>query len=236
MYKAIGVIELKSIPKGVEAADAALKSAGIEMVSSHPACPGKYEIILTGSISNVTAAVSHVTSRFDGYVIDSSVMGRIDEQVIKSLFGTQTGEREGSLGLIETFSAASAIKAADIAVKTARVEIYDLRISRGMGGKGVVMLTGDNNQTAEAIAKISGVDQVISDLLPDGKEEAIRTLCEKNKVIMVGDGINDAPALARAHVGMAIGGGTDIAIDSLAAFDDSCYLQQLARSLTERRN
>ena len=143
MYKAIGVIELKSIPKGVEAADAALKSAGVEMVSAHPSCPGKYEIVLTGSISNVTVAVDHVVSRFDGYVIDSSVMGKIDEQVIKALFGTQTGVREGSLGLIETFSAASAIKAADIAVKTARVEIYDLRVSRGMGGKGIVMLTGD---------------------------------------------------------------------------------------------
>ena len=143
MYKAIGVIELKSIPKGVEAADAALKSSGIEMVSARPSCPGKYEIVLTGSISDVTVAVDHVQNRFDGYVIDSSVMGKIDEQVVKALFGTQTSERSGSLGLIETFSAASAIKAADIAVKTARVEIYDIRVSRGMGGKGVVMLTGD---------------------------------------------------------------------------------------------
>ena len=151
MFKAIGVIELKSIPKGVEAADAALKSAGIEMVSAHPSCPGKYEIILTGSISNVSAAVSHVESRFDGYVIDSSVMGRIDEQVVKALFGTQEGKREGSLGLIETFSAASAIKAADIAVKTARVEIYDLRVSRGMGGKGIVMLTGDVGDVTAAV-------------------------------------------------------------------------------------
>ena len=151
MYKAIGVIELKSIPKGVEAADAALKSAGIDMVSAHPSCPGKYEIILTGSISNVTAAISHVKSRFDGYVIDSSIMGRIDEQVIKALFGTNTGERCGSLGLVETFSAASAIKAADIAVKTARVAIYDLRVSRGMGGKGVVMLTGDVGDVSSAV-------------------------------------------------------------------------------------
>ena len=151
MYKSIGVIELKSVPKGVEAADAALKSAGIDMVSAHPSCPGKYEIILTGSISNVTAAVNHVTTRFEGYVIDSSVMGRIDEQVISALFGTQTGEREGSLGLIETFSAASAIKAADIAVKTARVAIYDLRVSRGMGGKGVVMLTGEVGDVTAAV-------------------------------------------------------------------------------------
>lgn len=151
MYKSIGVIELKSIPKGVEAADAALKSAGIDMVSAHPSCPGKYEIILTGSISNVTAAVSHVTSHFEGYVIDSSVMGRIDEQVVRALFSTNTPERRGALGLIETFSAASAIRAADIAVKTARVAIYDLRVSRGMGGKGVVMINGDIGDVSAAV-------------------------------------------------------------------------------------
>ena len=151
MFRAIGVIELKNIPKGVEATDAALKSAGVDMVSAHPSCPGKYEIILTGSISNVTASVSHVLSKFGNYVIDSSVMGRIDEQVIKALFGTQTGERKGSLGLIETFSAATIIKAADIAVKTARVEIFDLRVSRGMGGKGVVMVTGEVGDVTAAI-------------------------------------------------------------------------------------
>lgn len=151
MYKSIGVIELKNIPKGVEATDAALKSAGVEMVSAHPSCPGKYELILTGSISNVTAAVSHVLAKFESYVIDSSVMGRIDEQVIAALFGTQTGERKGSLGLIETFSAATAIKAADLAVKTARVQIFDLRVSRGMGGKGVVMLTGEVGDVTAAV-------------------------------------------------------------------------------------
>ena len=151
MFKAIGVIELKSIPKGVEATDAALKSAGVQMVSAHPSCPGKYEIILTGSISNVTAAVEHVASKFDGYVIDHSVMGRIDEQVIAALFGTQTGNKNGSLGLIETFSAATAIKAADLAVKTAKVEIYDLRVSRGLGGKGLVMLTGEVGDVTAAV-------------------------------------------------------------------------------------
>ena len=151
MFKAVGVIELKSVPKGVEATDAALKSAGIEMVSAHPACPGKYEIILTGSISNVQAAVDHVRSKFDGHVIDCSVMGRIDEQVISALFGTQTTAKRGSLGLIETFSASTAIKAADIAVKTSRVEIFDLRVSRGMGGKGVVMLTGEIGDVTVAV-------------------------------------------------------------------------------------
>ncbi len=151
MFKSIGVVELKSIPKGVEATDAALKSAGVELVSAHPACPGKYELILTGSISNVTAAVSHVLAKFDNYVIDSSVMGRIDEQVIQALFGTQTTAKKGALGLIETFSAATCIKASDIAVKTSRVEIYDLRVSRGMGGKGVVMVTGEVGDVQAAV-------------------------------------------------------------------------------------
>ena len=151
MFKSIGVIELKNVPKGVEATDDALKSAGVEMVSAHPSCPGKYEIILTGSISNVTAAIDHVTGKFENYVIDSSVMGRIDEQVITALFGTQQSEKKGSLGLIETFSAATCIKAADIAVKTARVEIFDLRVSRGLGGKGVVMLTGEVSDVTAAV-------------------------------------------------------------------------------------
>ncbi len=81
-------------------------------------------------------------------------------------------------------------------------------------GLRVVMLTGDNSRTAEAIGRAAGVDEVISDLLPEGKEQTVRALAEEGRVIMVGDGINDAPALTRADVGMAIGGGTDIAIES----------------------
>ena len=78
----------------------------------------------------------------------------------------------------------------------------------------VVMLTGDNERTAAAIAREVGADEVIAGVLPDGKEKVIRRLCEKGKVAMVGDGINDAPALTRANVGIAIGAGTDIAIDA----------------------
>lgn len=151
MIHAVGVLELKSIAKGVEASDAALKSAGITLISAHPACPGKFEIVLTGAIADVTAAVDHVSDRYDKAIVDSAVMGRIDERVIAALFGTQSGVREGSLGIIETFSAASAIKAADLAVKTAKVEIYDLRVSRGMGGKGIVMVTGDVGDVTAAV-------------------------------------------------------------------------------------
>lgn len=78
----------------------------------------------------------------------------------------------------------------------------------------VAMLTGDNEKTARAIGKQAGVDEVIAGVLPDGKESVIRSLKEQGKVAMVGDGINDAPALTRADIGIAIGAGTDIAIDA----------------------
>ncbi len=78
----------------------------------------------------------------------------------------------------------------------------------------VVMLTGDNERTAKAIGNLAGVDEIIAGVLPDGKEAVIRRLQQNGKVAMVGDGINDAPALARADIGIAIGAGTDIAIDA----------------------
>ncbi|MBQ4464654.1 MAG: metal-transporting ATPase, partial [Oscillospiraceae bacterium] len=83
----------------------------------------------------------------------------------------------------------------------------------GMGLR-VVMLTGDNEHTARAIGKAAGVDEVIAGVLPDGKEAVIRKLMREGKVAMVGDGINDAPALTRADAGLAIGAGTDVAIDA----------------------
>ena len=114
------------------------------------------------------------------------------------LFFTRDGAPLGLIAVADTVREDSAEAIADM---------------KAMGLR-VVMLTGDNSRTAEAIGRAAGVDEVIAELLPDGKEAAIRVLSEKNTTVMVGDGINDAPALTRADVGMAIGGGTDIAIES----------------------
>lgn len=84
---------------------------------------------------------------------------------------------------------------------------------RNMGIR-VIMLTGDNERTAKAVAKKAGIDEVIAGVLPDGKEAVIRSLKAQGKVAMIGDGINDAPALTAADTGIAIGAGTDVAIDA----------------------
>ena len=102
------------------------------------------------------------------------------------------------------------IAVADVIKEEASQAVKELQ---NMGLR-VVMLTGDNEKTARAIGKQAGVDQVIAGVLPDGKEEVIRKLKNKGKVAMVGDGINDAPALTRADIGIAIGAGTDVAIDA----------------------
>ncbi|MCI6488206.1 MAG: heavy metal translocating P-type ATPase [Clostridiales bacterium] len=88
-----------------------------------------------------------------------------------------------------------------------------VRALQNMGLR-VVMLTGDNERTARAIGRQAGVDQVIAGVLPDGKESVVRSFKEQGKVIMVGDGINDAPALTRADIGIAIGAGADVAVDA----------------------
>lgn len=105
---------------------------------------------------------------------------------------------------------------------------------KNMGIK-VVMLTGDNKRTADAIGKQTGVDMVISDVLPDGKEAVVKKLQSFGKVAMVGDGVNDAPALTRADVGIAIGAGADVAVDSAdvvlmnSKLSDACSAIRLSR-------
>ena len=110
-------------------------------------------------------------------------------------------KEDGLLGIIAV---------ADLMKEDSQAAIKELQ---NMGIQ-VVMLTGDNERTAQAIGKLAGVDDVIAGVLPDGKEAVIRELKKKGKVAMVGDGINDAPALTRADIGIAIGAGTDIAIDA----------------------
>jgi len=151
MIYSVGVIEIKSIAKGVEACDDALKSANVRLISANSVCPGKYEMLITGEISAVRASLDHVQAKYAMYVLDTVLLGRIDEQVIQALFGSQPDAPHEALGIVETYSAASAIQAADAAVKAAKVDIVDLRTARGMGGKGVVLFSGSVGSVSAAV-------------------------------------------------------------------------------------
>lgn len=144
-----------------------------------------------------------------GSVKHISSITNIDEKVIKQADDLATKGKTPLLFVMDN-QLLGIIAVADVVKSDSPKAIKELQ---NMGIK-VVMVTGDNEKTAQAIAKESGVDEVIAGVLPDGKEKVVTKYKEKGMVAMVGDGINDAPALTRADIGIAIGAGTDVAIDS----------------------
>lgn len=144
-----------------------------------------------------------------GSVKHISSIANIDENIIKKSDDLATKGKTPLLFVMDN-RLLGIIAVADVVKSDSPKAIKELQ---NMGIK-VVMVTGDNEKTAQAIAKESGVDEVIAGVLPDGKEKVVTQYKEKGMVAMVGDGINDAPALTRADIGIAIGAGTDVAIDS----------------------
>lgn len=144
-----------------------------------------------------------------GSVKHISSIANIDENIIKQADDLATKGKTPLLFVMDN-RLLGIIAVADVVKSDSPKAIKELQ---NMGIK-VVMVTGDNEKTAQAIAKESGVDEVIAGVLPDGKEKVVTQYKQKGMVAMVGDGINDAPALTRADIGIAIGAGTDVAIDS----------------------
>lgn len=144
-----------------------------------------------------------------GSVKHISSITNIDENIIKQADDLATKGKTPLLFVMDN-RLLGIIAVADVVKSDSPKAIKELQ---NMGIK-VVMVTGDNEKTAQAIAKESGVDEVIAGVLPDGKEKVVTQFKQKGMVAMVGDGINDAPALTRADIGIAIGAGTDVAIDS----------------------
>lgn len=162
--------------------------------------------LLTGN--GVSAKINGKTI-VGGSVKHISSIANIDENIIKQADDLATKGKTPLLFVMDN-QLLGIIAVADVVKSDSPKAIKELQ---NMGIK-VVMVTGDNEKTAQAIAKESGVNEVIADVLPDGKEKVVTQYKEKGMVAMVGDGINDAPALTRADIGIAIGAGTDVAIDS----------------------
>lgn len=147
----IGFLELSSIAGGVAVADIMLKSAQVELVFAKASCPGKYYIMICGSVSGVENAVRQGCSAGNGFIITSLVIPRIDPQVIRAINLAAMPERVAAIGVVEFFAVTSAILAADAAVKAADVELMDVRLGTGIGGKSFVVMTGATDSVTSAV-------------------------------------------------------------------------------------
>ncbi len=153
MSKAIGMVEYVTVSVGVQAADLMVKTSDVEIIEAHTVCPGKYIAIIKGDLSAVRAAVDSAKTKFAEKLVDSFVLGNPHEDIFPAIYGATEPGDVGALGIIETYSAASAVVAADVAAKTAVVSLIELRLARGMCGKSYLMITGEVAAVTAAIEK-----------------------------------------------------------------------------------
>ncbi len=207
--------------EGVTEAELLALACSLEQKSEHPLARAVLEYaeeknVKPSEVSEFTALPGNGLS---GMLSDTRLLGGsfrfISGQVsvadeMKGQYERLAGEGKTPLFFARGEQLIGVIAVADVIKEDSPQAVRELQNM----GLHVVMLTGDNERTANAIGRQAGVDEVIAGVLPDGKEAVIRRLQNKGKVAMVGDGINDAPALTRANIGIAIGAGTDIAIDA----------------------
>ena len=209
------------IPSGITEEQLLNFACSLEAKSEHPLAKaiiqkGKEEQIHISDVENFKALSGNgVEAELQGKTLYGGSLKFIKEKVTLDAETVRTAENladNGKTPLLFSIEnhLLGIIAVADVIKSDSPRAIKEMQ---NMGIK-VIMLTGDNEKTANAIGAQAGVDEVIAGVMPDGKEKVVRRLKDKGKVIMVGDGINDAPALTRADIGIAIGTGTDIAIDS----------------------
>lgn len=160
MIHAIGLVELNSIAKGIESADIMEKTADVSILLSKTTCPGKYITLIGGDVSSVEQSVRAGIELGDGAVIDSFVIPNVHPTIIPAISGTTEITVFKAIGVIETFSVAALIEAADAAVKAAEVEPIRIHLAYGIGGKSYTVLTGEVAAVKAAVATGS---QVASD-------------------------------------------------------------------------
>ena len=151
MQNAIGLIELCSVAKGFEVTDAMLKAAEVELIEAHSVCPGKFLVLITGETANVDSSLKDGIKIADDLLVDKLFIPNIHSQLVPAIRGTSIVSKLDSLGIIETFSVASCIIAADAAAKKANIELIDVRLANALGGKGYLTLTGEVSAVRSAV-------------------------------------------------------------------------------------
>ncbi len=153
MKKAIGMVEFKTVSSGMRAADCMVKTAEVELIQADTVCPGKFLALISGDLSAVNAAVEAASLIDSEQLIDTFVLGNPHDSIFSALYGASEIGNPNALGILETFSAAAAVVAADVAAKTALVDLIELRLARGMCGKSYLLLTGEIAAVEAAIER-----------------------------------------------------------------------------------
>ncbi|MGZ8847899.1 MAG: BMC domain-containing protein [Pyrinomonadaceae bacterium] len=138
----IGLIELSSIASGYLVADAMLKAADTELLLSRSICSGKYMTMIRGDVAAVMASVQAGVSAARGFIVDTFVIPNLHESIFPAIYGTNKVDHLESLGILESFSVASLIEAADASAKAADVQLLEIRLAMALGGKAFVTMTG----------------------------------------------------------------------------------------------
>lgn len=178
MGKAIGMVELSSIARGVETSDYMVKAAQVDLIRSSTVCPGKYIVIVAGDTGDVKAAMKEGLLCAGEFMVDSLEISNVHEQLIPALSGTVTVDEPGAVGVLEFYSVASAILAADEAAKAAQITLIEVRIGYAIGGKGFVTLTGDVGAVKAAVetAKENKELYVESTVIPRPSPQVFQSL------------------------------------------------------------
>ncbi len=151
MIIAIGLLEFNSISQGIKAADIMKKAADVKIVMAQPTCPGKYTVLISGSVSAVNASVESGVASSGPFLVDHMVISRINHQLLSAMNGTTEIGDVNAVGVLEYFSVASAIVGADTAVKSAKIDLMQLRLATGLGGKAYVTFSGDVGAVKQAL-------------------------------------------------------------------------------------
>jgi microcompartment protein CcmL/EutN len=162
LKRAIGLIELRSVARGMKTTDTMLKAANVELLRAHVTCPGKYIILVAGKVSQIRNAVTTGKEVAPEVVLDHFILSNVHPSVFPALTATTEIERVKAVGVVETFTLAAAIVAADTAVKAAPVDLIEIRLPFALGGKAFTVFTG------EISAVRSGVNSAAARLKDEG--------------------------------------------------------------------
>lgn len=161
MGLAIGMVELNSIARGIETCDYMVKAARVDILRSSTVCPGKYLVLISGETGDVKASMAEGIKRGGECVVDTLMLPNVHPQLIPAISMTTQVPEKGAVGVLEFYSVASAITAADVAAKAASITLIEVRIGYAIGGKGYVTLTGDVGAVREAVAAAERESQML---------------------------------------------------------------------------